>query len=550
MYCARRQSAVLHRLGYPGRCVPERGTSTRAARIPQQASVSYCASPCHARLAEMGAFLERHLQELQPVPYSSGNCILDGSSNARDLGSVVVPVREDRGALLGACGLHVCLNELLELRRSDRVDALHLYVTIDASLERVVALLEEVAPAACLTRPNIAADWSKRNHHATRHVLAAVVAGTLNDGLGVGIAHAETFARTARGEKAAARGSRVEAYLVDGPDADAAAVHGLANVVVGVTTHLEIKTIEAAEAERLAGAALEDHVERTLPALVAVGLGNGTGDARCDGTVNVCDGHRQLDVLVLFDGTLDVIAGQELVIKGAGLRPWIGRLRGPVAVCGNVGHLSNVGEVQIRRLVKRALTLLQKVSAADDLGEGLVAEMGEDLSGLLSNVQEETEHVVRHADKLSAEGLLLRGDPDRAIVSMADARHHAADSDHGDGAEAEFVGAEERAHDNVVASLKAAVDAQDDAIAELIEEESLMSLGQAELPWAASVLNRSEGRGAGAAIVARDLDDVGVGLGDAGGHSADADLTDKLHRDLGRGIDLVQIVDELSEVLD
>ena len=64
------------------------------------------------------------------------------------------------------------------------------------------------------------------------------------------------------------------------------------------------------------------------------------------------------------------------------------------------------------------------------------------------------------------------------------------------------------------------------------------------------MLDRGEGRGAGAAVVAGDLDHVGVGLGDARGHRADADLRDELDGDLGLRVDLVEVVDELSEVLD
>ena len=130
------------------------------------------------------------------------------------------------------------------------------------------------------------------------------------------------------------------------------------------------------------------------------------------------------------------------------------------------------------------------------------------------------------------------------------ARHDAADGDHGDRAEAELVRAEQRAHDAVVARLEAAVDAQHDAVAQVVEEECLVRLGESQLPRAARVLDRGEGRGAGAAVVAGDLDHVGVGLGDARGHRADADLRDELDGDLGLGVDLVGVVDELREVLD
>ena len=47
------------------------------------------------------------------------------------------------------------------------------------------------------------------------------------------------------------------------------------------------------------------------------------------------------------------------------------------------------------------------------------------------------------------------------------------------------------------------------------------------------MLERGQGRSAGAAIVAADEDDVGVGFGDAGGYRADSDFGDQLDGDAG-----------------
>ena len=58
------------------------------------------------------------------------------------------------------------------------------------------------------------------------------------------------------------------------------------------------------------------------------------------------------------------------------------------------------------------------------------------------------------------------------------------------------------------------------------------------------------GRGAGAALEARDGDMVGARFRDAGGHRADADFGDQLDRDLSVGIDVLQIVDQLRQILD
>jgi hypothetical protein len=50
--------------------------------------------------------------------------------------------------------------------------------------------------------------------------------------------------------------------------------------------------------------------------------------------------------------------------------------------------------------------------------------------------------------------------------------------------------------------------------------------------------------------VSGDEDNIGVGLGDAGGDGADTDLGDELHADAGAAVGVFQIVDQLGEVLD
>ena len=102
------------------------------------------------------------------------------------------------------------------------------------------------------------------------------------------------------------------------------------------------------------------------------------------------------------------------------------------------------------------------------------------------------------------------------------------------GGEAELLGAEQRGDHDVAAGLQLAVGLHDDAVAQAVEQQRLLRLGQAELPRRAGVLERRERRGAGAAVVAGDQHDVGVGLRHAGGDGADADLGHELHVHAGR----------------
>ena len=121
--------------------------------------------------------------------------------------------------------------------------------------------------------------------------------------------------------------------------------------------------------------------------------------------------------------------------------------------------------------------------------------------------------------------------PDRAGVQVADAHHHAAHHDERRRGEAVLLGAEQRADDDVAAGLQLAVHLHDDAVAQLVEHEHLLRLGEPELPRQPRVLEARQRRRAGAAVMARDQHDVGMRLGDARGHRAHAALGHELHVD-------------------
>ena len=128
---------------------------------------------------------------------------------------------------------------------------------------------------------------------------------------------------------------------------------------------------------------------------------------------------------------------------------------------------------------------------------------------------------------------VLGGDADRTGVEVADPHQDAAGHHERSGGEAELLGPEQRRDDDVAAGLELAVDLHDDPVAQPVEHQGLLGLGQAELPRAAGVLEAGQRAGAGAAVVAGDEHDVGVRLADARGDRADADLGDQLDVDPG-----------------
>ena len=193
---------------------------------------------------------------------------------------------------------------------------------------------------------------------------------------------------------------------------------------------------------------------------------------------------------------------------------------------------------------------VEHVDAADHLVDRAEAELGHDLAQLLGDEDHEVDDVLGLALELLAQPRVLRGDADRAGVQVADAHHDAARRDERRRGEAELLGAEQRRDGDVAAGLQLAVGLDADAAAQVVGDQDLLRLGEAELPRDAGVLDRGERRGAGAALVAADEHDVGLRLGHAGGDRADADLGDQLHADARPVVRVLQVVDELRQVLD
>lgn len=64
------------------------------------------------------------------------------------------------------------------------------------------------------------------------------------------------------------------------------------------------------------------------------------------------------------------------------------------------------------------------------------------------------------------------------------------------------------------------------------------------------MLHRADWRGSGTTFVAGNLDDVSVCLGDTACNGTDAYLGDELDGDLGLWVDLVEVEDQLTQILD
>ena len=77
-----------------------------------------------------------------------------------------------------------------------------------------------------------------------------------------------------------------------------------------------------------------------------------------------------------------------------------------------------------------------------------------------------------------------------------------------------------------------------------------MRLRQPQFPGQAGVVNGAAGRGAGAAVIARDQHHLGARLGHTGGDGTHAGLRHQLYADAGVPVGIFEIVDQLRKILD
>ena len=117
---------------------------------------------------------------------------------------------------------------------------------------------------------------------------------------------------------------------------------------------------------------------------------------------------------------------------------------------------------------------------------------------------------------LHAQHIVLSGDTSGAVIEVTDPQVFAAHGDHRPGTETKTFRAEDGSLDDVLARFEPTVSLQPYLVAQIVRAQQLMGFRQTQFPGAASILDRGERAGAGTAVIPRDGDQIGVGLGHAG----------------------------------
>lgn len=345
---------------------------------------------------------------------------------------------------------------------------------------------ENVGEAAGHTGAEVEADGAEDEGDAAGHIFTAVLADAFDDGEGAAVADGEAFAGPACYEELAGSGAvknRVSSEDVaatrgsgTGGDGDGAAGKAFADVIVGLAEQRQRDSFGEESAETLACAAAKffRQILRELGALV-------TGTAAAHEFAAHASAYAAVGILDGLRFGLELEGGFEVqsVFPGSGVE--CGRLVGCDAI--GIGNRDNQKRIN-------AGAGAEAVVPASEFAEGADTELRKAVADFFSERAEISDDHFGLAVETSTELFVLRRDPDGAGVEMALAGHDAADGEERGGAEAEFVGAEKSANDDVAREFQAAVNAKRDAGAEAGADERVVCFAQTDFPRKAGVFDR------------------------------------------------------------
>ena len=218
---------------------------------------------------------------------------------------------------------------------------------------------------------------------------------------------------------------------------------------------------------------------------------------------------------------------------------------------GHVRIVKHGGKIQAAGFpVVNVAALGEAIDAAHHFIQLAETELRHDLPQVFGDIEEEIDHVLGLALEFLAQHGVLRRHAHGAGVQVALAHHDAAQGNQRQGGETKFLRAQQGGNGHVAAGLKLSIHLQAHAAAQVVHHQRLLRFGEAEFPGNSRVANRGDRRGAGAAVVAADQDDVGMRLGHARRHRSHARFRHQLDGNPGLRIHVLEVVDELRQVLD
>ncbi len=214
-----------------------------------------------------------------------------------------------------------------------------------------------------------------------------------------------------------------------------------------------------------------------------------------------------------------------------------------------LGGFQQTGQIQFLLLRRKTVQLFQQVGAANQIHQTFYAQLRHQLAGFTGDKFKVVGHFERQAViVVLTQFVILSCDAGGAVVQVANTQVFTAQRDHRTGAEAETFGAQDRGLNDVEAGFQAAVHLQADFMTQTVRHQCLLGFHQTQFPRTPGVFHRRERACAGAAIVARDGNQVRIGFRDAGCDGADARFGNQLHGNHRLRVNLLEVENQLRQI--
>ena len=207
-------------------------------------------------------------------------------------------------------------------------------------------------------------------------------------------------------------------------------------------------------------------------------------------------------------------------------------------------------EIQIVKVGRPTADLRQQIGTANHVIQTTRPDRGEQFAHFGCIERDEVHDLIRVAGKLAPQRFVLGTDADGAGVRLALTHHDTAHSDQRRSTDAVFLGPHHRGHHDIAARAQPAVGPQGHAVTQVVHRQNLMRFGQPHFPRKPCIFDRGRRRRAGTTVVARDQDDIRLGLRHTRRNRANARGRHQLHGDLATRVDLLEVIDQLRQIFD
>src|SRR5690554_1461604 len=392
-------------------------------------------------------------------------------------------------------GVHCCQLVLVSVR----LQALKLHHGQVAAAAQAVVRVPYISYAAGHPGSKITASCSQHHNRAARHVFAAMIAGALHHSRGARVAHGKAFAGDAIEIGFSRQGAvqhRVAGNDVVGAEAakvigrandDAAARQALADVIVGLADQVQCDAMGQESPEALSRRAVAlDMYGVVRQAFMAVARGHHARQHGAYGAIAIAHRGNERDLFAAFDRA--AAAFYQLMVQRPVQRVVL--FFGLVQRDSGRHGVEDTAEVQALRFpVLDARAHVEQIDAADHVVEATDAQLRHDFAQLFGHEEEVVHNVLGLALELLAQHRILRGYAHRAGVQVAFAHHDAAFHHQWCRCKTELIRAQQGADGHIAAGLHLAVGLYADAAAQVVQQQGLLRLGQAQLPWRAGMLD-------------------------------------------------------------